>query len=297
MLVSDIPHMKIGMKKHRFFFLAALVVATGLGVAGLTACGKSEFSGKSGQSADARKITPSPTSLPLPTNGPVPCCAPSDEIQSIEVTPPVQAVAINGTESFQAFATYSLSGRRDVTAQVTWTAANAAIGLSQGNGAFKGIAGGTTGITAALDGKSGNATLQVFPGVPAVRVGVNFEDHPFTGDKDFNDAVLCFTGKVAVSPGSVVSLEDQTIAGVVTKRSGCDADMTIRIIGPGTYSWVRQLRASQQPTYQMPFKTGSRLEVIFNPDAGCGDNGRTPVSMYNPQWARIQANVCNTTGN
>jgi hypothetical protein len=46
----------------------------------------------------------------------------------------------------------------------------------------------------------------------------------------------------------------------------------------------------------MPFKAGSTLEVIYNPVAGCGDNGRTPVSMYNPQWAQILPNVCRTTG-
>lgn len=278
------------LRLSRVGMVVLVAIATG-------SCGPTTFTGKAKRSssqAPARDAPALPSQLPMPSAIPV---LPSDEIQSIEVTPALQAIAINGTGSFQAFATYSLSGRRDVTGQATWTAADAAIGLSQGNGAFKGIAGGTAGVTAALDGKSANGTLQVFPGVPAVRVGVNFEDHPFTGDKDFNDAVLCFTGKVAVSPGSVVSLEDQTIAGVVTKRSGCDADMTIRIIGPGDYSWIRQLRVSQQPTYQMPFKTGSRLEVIFNPDHRCGDNGRIPVSMYNPDWARIQANVCNTTGN
>jgi hypothetical protein len=277
---------------HRTFVLAAVMVTTGLG-----ACGKSDFSGtsKTRNGGDAIVVTPTPR--PLPTEMPRPSIVPGDELQSIEITPPLRAIALNTATSFQAFGTFSASGRRDVTAQVTWTAANPAIGLSQGGGAFKGIAGGTTGVSAALDGKTANATLQVFPGVPAVRVGVNFEDHPFTGDKDFNDAVLCFTGKVAVSPGSVIALEDQTITGVVSKRSACDADMTIRIIGPGNYSWVRQLRASQQPTYQMPFKTGSRLEVIFNPDSGCGDNARTPVNMYNPQWAQILANVCRTTGN
>ncbi len=295
---SDNPDMKTGVKilvasqAVRSPLFLALIAGALVGVA---ACGKSEFSGSSKKLGGDNAIKVSPTPLPTPT--PFISTDPADMIQSIEITPASAVVTVNATHAFKAFATYSQSGRREVTAQGTWSAAVPTKAASQGNGVFKGLAVGSTPVEVALDGKTATAALQVASGVAAQRVGVNFEDHPFTGDKDFNDAVLCFVGKVAVSAGAVVALEDQTITGIVSKRSLCDADMTIRIIGPGSYSWVRQFRASQQPTYPMPFKAGSRLEVIFNPAAGCGDNGRTPVSMYNPQWARILPNVCNTTGN
>jgi len=276
---------------------ARLLFAVGIAASTFGACGKSDFSGSSKvkpSGGNAIVVTPTPSALPPPP--PIPP-APGDRIQSLEITPASAIVTVNATHAFKAFATYSISGRKEVTAQGSWRAAVPTIGASQGNGVFKGVRVGSTGIEVTLDGKSATASLQVAGGVAAQRVGVNFEDHPFNGDKDFNDAVLCFVGKVAVSAASVVALEDQTITGVVTKRSACDADMTISIVGPGSYSWSRQFRASQQPTYQMPFKAGSRLDVIFNPAPGCGDNARVPVGMYNPQWAQILANVCRTTGN
>jgi hypothetical protein len=295
-------NIEIGAKIRRgaFILMARWLMALTIAASGVAACGKSQLTGSSnvrkskeepatGLPATGLPATPVPPSPPLPQQ-------PGDEIQSLEVTPALKSIAINNTASFAAFATYSISGRKNVTAQAAWTANAPAIGLPQGSGSFKGIATGTTGIVARIDGKTASAALQVFPGVSAQKVGVNFEDHPFSGDKDFNDAVLCFTGKVAVSGGSVVSLEEQTIAGVVSHRSSCNADMTISIVGPGAYSWTQTFIASQQPTYQMPFKVGSRLEVIFNPASRCGDNARTPVSMYNPQWARILPDICNTTG-
>lgn len=278
---------------------SCLLFAVGIAASTFGACGKSDFSGSSKvkpNGGNAIVVTPTPSALPTPMATPIPP-APGDVIESLEVTPASAVVTVNATRAFKAFATYSISGRREVTAQGSWSAVVPTTGASQGNGVFKGVRVGTTGIDVTLDGKSATASLQVVSGVAAQRVGVNFEDHPFTGDKDFNDAVLCFVGKVAVSAASVVALEDQTITGIVTKRSACDADMTISIVGPGSYSWTRQFRASQQPTYQMPFKAGSRLEVKFNPASGCGDNARTEVNMYNSQWAQILANVCRTTGN
>jgi|GEM_PF-3151701 len=135
------------------------------------------------------------------------------------------------------------------------------------------------------------------PGQLAKKVGVNFEDHPVTGDNDFNDAVLCFTGAVYVNDGSVVSAEDQVIEGVVTKISSCDADITISIEGPGDYRWTRgPFKSQTQPVFQMPFKAGSKLDVKYNPVENCGDNARTEVAMGNKDWAKVTADNCNQTG-
>lgn len=240
-------------------------------------------------------VVPNPTPVPTPDPTPVP-----SPVRVIVDTSPV--VVTEGESRVITVSVDDGSGARQPQAGEVTSSSNNPWVANPNNGSQPNqivIVGGNPGQTQVIV-STGDDTkvipVQVVPGVAAVRVGVNFEDHPFSGDKDFNDAVLCFTGKVAVSPGSVVSLVDQTIAGVITQRSACDADMTIRITGPGSYSWVTQLRISQQPTYEMPFKAGSTLEVIYNPVAGCGDNGRTPVSMYNPQWAQILPNVCRTTG-
>ena len=305
-------NIEIGAKSRRgaFILMARWLMALTIAASGVAACGTSQLTGSSNvRKAKEEPATglpaialPAPSAVPSPVPSTVPPSTPLpqqpvDEIQSLVITPPLKSIAVNDTASFTAIATYSISGRRDVTAQAAWTANVPAIGLLQGRGSFKGIAAGTTGIVARMGGKTASAALQVFPGVSAQKVGVNFEDHPIHGDRDFNDAVLCFTGKVAVSAGSVISLEEQTIAGVVSHRSSCNADMTISIVGPGAYTWTQTFTASQQPTYQMPFKVGSRLEVKFNPASGCGDNARKEVDMYNSQWALILPGDCKTGGN
>ena len=252
-------------------------------------------------------VVPNPNPVPTPAATAVPTPVPPPPadpvVNPVRVMVDTSPVVVTAGES--RVITVSVDdgsgARQPEPGEVTATSnnpgvANAASGSQPNQIVIIGNNPGQTQVVVSTGDDSKIIPVQVVPGVSAIRVGVNFEDHPFTGDRDFNDAVLCFTGKVAVSPGSVVSLEDQTIAGVVTKRSACDADMTIRITGPGSYSWVRSFRASDQPTYQMPFRAGSTLEVIFNPAAGCGDNNRTPVSMYNPQWAQILPNVCRTTG-
>lgn len=218
-------------------------------------------------------------------------------LTGLRITPDVARITVNTAATFKAIATYSDETTVDVTARANWSVAPQTVATAAATkGTFNGHATGGATITAGFNGKAGTAALTVLPGTTVSKVGVNFDDHPFTGDRDFNDAVLCFTGSMAVSQASVFSLTDQTIPGRVTFRSACDADMIIKIIGPGTYSWQRAFRASAQPVYSMPFKAGSRLEVIYNPVTNCGDNGRTPVTMYNSQWARILPNVCNTAG-
>lgn len=219
-------------------------------------------------------------------------------LTGLRITPDSARITVNTAATFHAIATYSDQTTVDVTAQAIWSAAPLSVAtVTTTRGVFTGRATGNATITATFENNTDTAALSVLEGTTVGKVGVNFDDHPFTGDRDFNDAVLCFTGSTAVSAGSVISLIDQTITGRVTFRSACDADMIIKIIGPGDYSWQRAFRASTQPVYSMPFMAGSRLDVIYNPVTNCGDNARTPVSMYNRDWARILANVCNTAGN
>jgi hypothetical protein len=219
-------------------------------------------------------------------------------LTGLRITPDIARITVNTAATFKAIATYSDATTVEVTARANWSVAPQTVATAAATkGTFSALLAGSANITAGFNGTTGTAALVVLPGTTVTKVGVNFDDHPFTGDRDFNDAVLCFTGSTAVSQTGVISLIDQTITGRVTFRSACDADMIIKIIGPGTYSWQRSFRASQQPVYSMPFKSGSRLDVIYNPVTNCGDNGRTPVSMYNSQWARILPNVCNTAGN
>jgi hypothetical protein len=218
-------------------------------------------------------------------------------LTKLEVKPASRVIAIGETGAYTAQATYTVSGTRDVTATAVWASRNSGVVVSKGGGGFQGAAAGTAQVVATLDGQSASANASVPAGVSALKVGVNFEDRPFSGDKDFNDAVLCFTGKVAVAANAVTSLADQTIVGVVTRISGCDHDMVISLSGPGAYAWSSgSFRTSTQPRFNIPFKAGSVLNIQYKPLGNCRDNNGIWVGMYNKDWSKLLPNQCNTTG-
>ncbi len=87
-------------------------------------------------------------------------------LSSIAVTP-IEPSAVNGqTRQFAATGTYSDSSVADITASVIWTSGNIAVATMNPNGAADsglatGVSAGTSTITAALAGITGNTTLTV----------------------------------------------------------------------------------------------------------------------------------------
>ena len=84
-------------------------------------------------------------------------------LSSITVSPASATVAMNGTQQYQATATYSDSSTRDVTTAVTWASAPTSVATISASGAARGVASGTANITASLNGKTGTASLNVTP--------------------------------------------------------------------------------------------------------------------------------------
>ncbi len=166
---------------------------------------------------------------------------------------------------------------------------------------------GQTQVTVTVDNTTNVIPVQVAPGVPVVRLGVNFEDIPSGGDLDYNDAVFCFSGKFAHDNHSVVSLDDQTVRINVTNRSGCDHDISIAVVdSDGTRRQIPIFRSRTQPVLDMVFHAGSKLDVQMHVANGCLQNttwvnlGST-VTVQGPNFGRplveILNDVCRTTGN
>ncbi|PSM31767.1 ATP-dependent DNA ligase [Haliangium sp. UPWRP_2] len=86
-------------------------------------------------------------------------------LTAISVTPAMPAIAKGTTQQFTATGTYTDLSTQDITAQVTWSTADASVATisnamgSQGLATGAGV--GSTGISASLMGKSGSATLSV----------------------------------------------------------------------------------------------------------------------------------------
>ncbi len=84
---------------------------------------------------------------------------------TLNITPPSASVSVNNTTGFMAI--YDSDGpacsqpTQDVTASAAWTSANPSIASALGNGQFRGVAGGSTQITASYGGLVATATLNV----------------------------------------------------------------------------------------------------------------------------------------
>lgn len=114
------------------------------------AVGSSTISARLGSVSASTTITVSPATL-----------------SSVAVIPGAASIASGTCQQFYATGTYSDGSTQDVTAQATWTSADAAVAAVSNVPASKGLtsalAAGTTLVTATFGGMSGNAALTVTP--------------------------------------------------------------------------------------------------------------------------------------
>ncbi len=130
------------------------------------------------------------------------------------------------------------------------------------------------------------------PGVRVTKVGVNFEDVPVGGDADYNDAVMCFTGKFKVENSQVVSTADQTVIATTFSSSGCKHNVRAEVVhkdGSKEPPVTFDSRAPQPVTLQ--FKIGATLEVYMKPYDGCNEGFER--NMHSAQDAQVKPDVCN----
>lgn len=129
-------------------------------------------------------------------------------------------------------------------------------------------------------------------GVPVTKVGVNFEDVPGSGDNDYNDAVLCFTGKFKVDSSNVVSIIEQTVTATTFSSSGCNHNVRAEVHHKDGTKETPQTFDSRAPTpVTLKFKVGSKLEVFMKPYSGC--NPSVERNMHTAQDAKVQPDLCN----
>jgi hypothetical protein len=90
-------------------------------------------------------------------------------LNSITVTPASATVGVNGTQQFIATAAYSDLSTAIITNNVLWSSSVSTVANVSATGLATGVSIGSTNITAALNGKSGSAVLNVVA-VPPVGV-------------------------------------------------------------------------------------------------------------------------------
>ena len=82
-------------------------------------------------------------------------------LTSIAVTPANPTIQTGATQQFTATGTYSDNSTRDITAQVTWTSSNTSVATINSAGLATGTGAGSSTISAAQGGVSGNTSLTV----------------------------------------------------------------------------------------------------------------------------------------
>ncbi len=133
------------------------------------------------------------------------------------------------------------------------------------------------------------------PGVSTVKVGVNFEDTAVGSDLDYNDAVLCFQGYFKVDKFNVVSALNQTVVATTSSISGCSHTVEVLVVhADGTAAAPIVYNSRMMGPLNLTFKTGDRLDVSLTAIDGC-DMG-VKRNMADPNFAKIQIGLCNTTG-
>ncbi|MBK9032990.1 MAG: hypothetical protein IPL61_17250 [Myxococcales bacterium] len=132
-------------------------------------------------------------------------------------------------------------------------------------------------------------------GTPVVRVGVNFEDQGAHGDRDYNDAVMCFQGRFKVDGTQVVSTERQEVIASTSSISACRHRVRVEIIhADGGHETPVEFASNSGARVAMHFEPGSRLEVsVQSLSGGCSSD---VMSMHDQTAARVLLDQCNTTG-
>jgi len=82
-------------------------------------------------------------------------------LTSIAVTPNAASFALDSTQQFIATATYANNTTANVTSTASWTVANPAVATIDNSGLATAVASGSTKVTAALNGVSGNVPFKV----------------------------------------------------------------------------------------------------------------------------------------
>ena len=126
-------------------------------------------------------------------------------ISSISVTPSPVSISLGGAEQFTATATYTNGSQGNVTSSASWTLSNGSIASIVSPGLAVGVAVGSTGVTASLDGFNGSATFDVTPANNTpVNIPLYHVDQNRSG-ANTNETILTPTNVVPASFGKLFS--------------------------------------------------------------------------------------------
>jgi len=163
--------------------------------------------------------TEGPASNTITLSTPVSCSSPpitGDPRATLTIDPPKADISVDQTKQYTAWydpdgGNGGVYGNFDVTTPATWSALNSAVATKIGQGLFRGIASGTSGIRAIYAGRTANALLNVSsPGSPdfSISVSPSLRTVQKPGSTSYTVTIVAlngFTGNVSLSIANVPS--------------------------------------------------------------------------------------------
>jgi hypothetical protein len=127
-------------------------------------------------------------------------------------------------------------------------------------------------------------------GVVFTKLGINLEDLGYSGDKDFNDTVYCFTFKGTLVGTSIQSSEQQTIQITRTNNSKQSHNMEVRVLDANktpkkSHSDFSSNKTSTQ--FSIEVEKGDYIDAVWKLASGA------ERLIDNPEFFRVLPNQCN----
>lgn len=127
------------------------------------------------------------------------------------------------------------------------------------------------------------------------RLGFNFDDTGAdgTGDKDFNDVLLCMQGvfRLSLTDKLLVSQIAQTATLTYQKNADCRQDIEVQYTTPGsnTINIFLDTVTTAQKNQTFSFDQGTRVQVKFKSAAPCRSEN---IDLFNNASVRLRAESC-----
>jgi uncharacterized protein YjdB len=269
--------------------LRASVLFAGLAFL-LVGCGGGSSSGGSGGNGGGGGGNPPPVTL-----------------SSITVSTGTASIAPGTTAQFTAQGKFSDNTTQNLTSQVTWSSSATSVATMNFNGAAglaKGVAGGTTSITASMSGVSGSATLtvtnaslvsiDVTPANPSINVKTQQQ---FTATGNFSDGTTQNISNVVKWTSSPSSIASITIAsGLATGRAVGTTTITATFTtSSGSVSGSTQLSVTQATLLSMAISPVNPMIAMNTSQVftaiGTFSDGSTHNITTSASWSSSATNV------
>jgi 6-phosphogluconolactonase (cycloisomerase 2 family)/uncharacterized protein YjdB len=222
-------------------------------------------------------------------------------LQSIAVTPAVPTIAAGATQQFTATGTYKNSdgttSTKDVTGLVTWNSATTTVATINASGLATAVAVGTSVISGALNGVTGQTTLtvgpaivvglQIAPAIPNAAVGTtvqfsarerfsNGTTQPLTGAVTWTSGTTA-TATIGATSGLAQALAVGTSVITATEAgTGFTGTSTLTVVAAqARFAYMANVNASTIDAYSVVASTGT-----FTPLTSPTDNQAQQVIVH-----------------